>query len=71
MTDTYQVDLARRLLHRHEYTNTVKFRGVTLDHFDAEELRKIVEISMEQAESQKNFYDTAINGFRALNKKGI
>lgn len=68
MNATEQLDLARRHLHRYELTNTVTYRGLTLDHFTAEELRKIVEISRDQSERELKFYKTSVDGFQTLNQ---
>lgn len=69
-----QIESAKRRLAAREYKGTVRFRGLTLEHFSEEELCKLVEYSMEQAvderrscESERHFYQAAIDRFRAVN----
>jgi hypothetical protein len=66
MTKTTPNDaqLAKKALARHKCSDTITFRGLTLDHFNAEELRKIVEITMSQCEERVLFYQKAIDDHR-------
>jgi len=63
-----KLDLARRYLQGHELTNTVTFRRLTLDHFTAEELRKIVEIAMNQYKREVQFYKNSVDTFQTINE---
>ena len=66
MNEQIKVDHACRMLAHREYKGNVRFRGCGLEHFSVEELRKIVEMTMEQSERELQFYKTACNGFRRL-----
>lgn len=59
-------ELEATCLDRHEPTGHITFRGTPISEFNAEELRNIVEIAMDQCAAQVKFYKTAIDGFRAL-----
>jgi hypothetical protein len=55
-----QVYSAKRCLSSREYEGVVRFRGLPLEHFNAEELRKIIELTMKQAANERLFYKNAI-----------
>ena len=52
-----QIVVAKRWLGMREYKGIIRYCGVTLDHFNAEELRKIVELSMKYAAQERNMYE--------------
>lgn len=64
-----QIQMAKkRLAARPVSSREITCFGVSLEHFSAEELRKIVALTMDHAASEKKFYETAIDGFRSLSR---
>lgn len=60
---------AKRYLSRWEYTGDKGFpifRGVSLKHFNAEELRKIVTIALGQVDQAREFHETTISRFKTF-----
>ncbi len=48
-----RVNSAKRSLASQPYEDKVRYRGLTLDHFNKSELRKIVEIAMGYLEQER------------------
>ena len=69
LSEKTRIDLAHGILQRWKAgRGEIQFEGVPLDHFSEEELRKIVEIAMDQCERETKFYKNSVAGFKTIAK---